>query len=445
MSDITTSGMDNDVDYYTSEISSVAESGISDTMSVLLDANRPIRPNLLSLIQPGIDTDYTEAQFSAIHDIITTDMNADFDLPTGTHGAWGAAMNYASEHLEATAQWSFDDFSTLMSSHAITDIEYIISSGIPSTVPLGANDDDAGTPGRGEYDIRVTPTVGITTELDNLLGLEGHGWDNIDQIYGRLKATVNDCFGNPLIGEYVSVDTTGDVLITNAVGIVTFEVPAQTLDITSLRGSSTKTAVITGLEETELSFSYTGFVVTVLNGYNIPVSGTSVLIEEVDGDEQFILSTNGEGVTSFNNLQLNTNYKITVLNYYRSCISGAEGMPMYFLLSENNLDEWTPPDGYPTTVGNVVIYVSDYDTRRAIDGLKLKAYDDDLIWSFESHIGRGAVILPASDETPLTFTLEIIGASDRRYKGLKETITLEESENRVIEKYLHRREARSTY
>lgn len=445
MGDITTSGMDRDTDYTLSSDTAVPEGSGGDIMSILADANRPIRPNMNTLIQTGFAGDYTTAQFVDIADIATSNMERDYDIPTGEHGAWGAMMNYAAEHLEATIQWSFDNFTTVMSSHAVTRIEYICSSGVPAPVTLGATDANAGTTGRGQYDLRVTPTSGIITEEDNLLGLEGYGWDNIDQMYGRLKGTINDCFGNPVCGEYIEIDTTGDILITNAVGIALYEVPAQTLDVTSLRGSSSKTAVITALAETELSFTFTGFVVTILNGYNIPISGTPVLIEEVGGDERFIVSTNGEGVAQFPMLQLNTNYKITVLHYYRSQISGAEGMPMYFLLSEDSIGDWTPPDGYPSTVGNVIIFVYDYDSRRAINRLRLKAYDDDLTWTIESHVGRGSIILPADDTTPLTFTLEIIANSDRRYKGLKESITLAEGETQVIEAYLHKREARSTY
>lgn len=446
MGDIVTTNMDVDTDYATSAVSDAALSGVSDMMDILLDANRPIRPNLGTLIQPGLYADYTEAQFSAIHDVITSGMDVSYELPPGAHGAWGAVQNYAGEALEGTIQWSFDNFTTVMKSYGITEIEYIIGSGVPAPVPLGVNDSQAGVGTRGQYDIKFIPSRGITYEENNLLGLEGHGWDEVDQQYGKLKVTVYDCFGNPVYGDNVIIDTTGDVLITNAVGIAIYEVPAQTLDVTGLRGSKSKTAIIDALAQTDLTFSYTGFVVMVLDGYNFPVIGTVVNVEEVDGgDEVYNVAVDSDGVANFPWLKLSTNYKITVLHYYRTEASGDEGIPMYFTFSEATLPDWTPPGGYPATIGYFIVYVKDAITARAVENLRLQVTDGMLTWQFISHLGRGAIIVPASNAAPIPMTVEIITGADRRYKGFKEEYTLTESEVKVYDVELQRREVSGTH
>jgi len=445
MSDITTTGMDVDEDYSTSAVSSTAESGDSDTMSILLNANRPIRPNMSTLIQPNFANDYTTVQFSAIHDIITSGMDVDYDLPAGAHGAWGALQRYDSSVLQSNVQWSFDQFASVISSKAITDVEYIVGSGIPAEVPLGANDTEAGGTGRDKYDLKVLPVIGKVYEVDGLTGLEGYGWDQINRQYGRLKVTVKDVFGAAMSGQGVLIVQEDAYILTGSVGTVIYDIPAQTVDVTSLRGSLTKTAVIQNLAQTSLEFSYAGFVITVLNGGNIPVVGTPVLIQEAGDGETITQSTVSGGEAIFNNIKYSKTYRITVLNYYRDQASGGEGLPIYLLFSPDTILDWNPPEGYPSTIGNVVFYVWDYHTNKPIDGLSIKAYDENLDWYIETDSGVGAVVLPASNTSPLSFTVEVAGIVDKRYSLFKELITLEEDEIRIIDRYLHRKVQESQY
>lgn len=445
MSDIQTTNMDVDADFSATSPSSIAESGTSDTMSLFLDASRPIRPNLSTLIQSGLANDYTTAQFSQIHDIIATGMDVDYDLPAGAHGVWGALQRYDGTVLQSTVQWSFDQFASVTSSHSITDVEYITGSGIPAAVVVGANDAEAGGTGRDKYDFKLLPVVGQVYEQDGLTGLEGYGWDQISRQYGRLKVTVNDVFGDPMSGQGVLIVQEDAYILTGSQGTVIYDIPAQTVDVTSLRASKTKTAVIAPLAQTTLEFSYAGFVVNVLNGGNLPVIGTPVLIQEADDGEEITQSTDSSGEAIFNNVKISKSYRITVLNYYRDQISGGEGLPIYFYFSPDTILDWNPPAGYPTTIGNVVIYVWDYHTKKPIDGLAIKAYDANLDWFIETVSGVGAIVLPASDASPLAFTLEVNSVVDKRYSKFKESITLAEDEIRTLERYLHRKAQVSQY
>ena len=448
MGDIITTDMDVDVDYSTSEPSAAAESGDSDTMDMVNIVNRPLRENLSTLITPAFANDYTEAQFVEIPQIMTSNMDVEANLPAGASGAWGALQKYDGSMLNATIQWSFDQFASALKSESVTNVEYISGSGIPGYVTKGDNDPGAGGTGRDKQDYKIIPVIGRSQEdlnLDDMTywkaGPPYYGWNEINYQFGRLTVTVYDCFGNLAPGEGVYIVQTDEMLLTNDVGQLTYNCYAQTLDVKSLRGSKTKTAKITALNETTLNFSYAGFNMTVINGGDIPVINTPVLVEEVDDTEQLERYTSGEGKCEFPNLKINTKYKITVLNYYREQISGGEGLPIYITFSPYNITDWNSPAGYPSTIGNVVIYVYDSLTQRTVDGLKMKAYDATLSFCAETESGRGAFVLPASDASPLTFTLEIIGAADRRYVPFKDEITLTEDETRTLTKYLTRRAA----
>ena len=446
MSDITTTNMDVDVDYSTSVPSATAEAGAGgDTISILSDANRPIRPHLDTLVQTGFANDYTTAQFSQIHDITTSDMDVDYDLPAGAHGAWGALQRYDGEALQGHIQWSFDQFASVISSHPITEVEYIVGSGIPAAVPLGANDSEAGGTGRDKYDIKLLPVIGKVYEQDNLTGLEGYGWDQINRQYGRLKVIVNDVFGAAMSGQGVLIIQEDAYILTGSEGTVVYDLPAQTVDVTSLRGSLTKTAKISALTQTSLEFSYAGFIISVLNGGNLPVIGTPVLIQEAGDGEKITKSTDSGGNATFNNVKISTTYRITVLHYYRDQASGGEELPIYLYFSPDTILDWNPPAGYPATIGNVVFYMWDYHTKKPIDGLAIKAYDANLDWYIETHSGVGAIVLPASNTSPLSFTVEVAGIVDKRYSPFKELITLEEDEIRTINRYLHRKVQEAQY
>ena len=446
MSDITTTNMDVDVDYSTSVPDATAEAGAGgDTISILSEANRPIRPNLDKLIQPGLTNDYTIVQFSLIHDITTRGMDVDYDLPVGAHGAWGALQRYDSSALQGNIQWSLDQFASVISSKPITEVEYIVGSGIPAAVPLGTNDPEAGGTGRDKYDIKVLPVIGKFYEVDGLTGLEGYGWDQINRQYGRLKVIVNDVFGAAMSGQGVLIIQEDAYILTGSEGNVAYDIPAQTVDVTSLRGSLTKTAVIAALAQTVLEFSYAGLVITVLNGGNLPVIGTPILIQEADDGENTTQNTDMGGEAIFNNVKISKTYRITVLNYYRDQATGGEGLPIYLTFSPDTILDWNPPAGYPSTIGNVVFYVWDYHTKKPIDGLSIKAYDENLDWYIETGSGVGAVVLPASNTSPLSFTVEVAGIVDKRYSPFKELITLEEDEIRIIDRYLHRKAQESQY
>lgn len=441
MSDITTTNMDVDVDYSTSTPSAEAESGVSDTMDILLDANRPIRPNLASLIQPGLVAEYTTAQFSHIHDIIATGMDVDYDLPAGASGAWGALQKYDGSALEGNIVWSFDQFATALRSVSVDIVEYIVGSGIPGYVAKGDNDPGAGDTGRDKQDFKFCPVVGLEKTILNLDDLKGYGWNEINFQFGRLAVTVKDCFGDPKQGVYVLVEQTGDMFLTDITGKVNIEMDAGSYDITSLRGSLTKHADIVLLAEKTLDFSFAGFHITAIGGDNLPLIGTLALIEEVGDEETYTRYTDIDGIVKFPDLKIATKYKITVANYWREQISGGEEVPIYISFTPQ-LVGWNPPPGYPSQKGSIVIYVRDGDTGKPVEGLKMHVYDDTLEFFADTGIeGRTGFIIPALTD----FTLEIIELVDKRYLPYKEEIHLASDELKTFIKELKRRIAIGQY
>lgn len=165
MSDIITTNMDVDTDIATSVPGSSIPAGTGG--GLLAKLHHPIRPNLANFIEPGIDNDYTTAQFTNIADIITTNMDVDTDLPAGASGGWGCAMDRGGVFIPGSSlKWSFDQFGSILKTENITEIEFISGSGIPSYVVLGADDPNAGDSGRDAEDVRLLDaTDNVLVEL----------------------------------------------------------------------------------------------------------------------------------------------------------------------------------------------------------------------------------------------------------------------------------------
>lgn len=144
--------MDVDVDYSTSSVSDDIITGpVGGVMDIL--KTRPIRNRLDELVYPGLLADNTKAQFVEIPDIISTNMDVDFDLPCGASGAWGA-LQLKGNIIPGTIHWSFDDFASELKTESTTEVEYISGSGIPPYVVLGADDAEAGTLNRDKEDFK---------------------------------------------------------------------------------------------------------------------------------------------------------------------------------------------------------------------------------------------------------------------------------------------------
>jgi len=159
MSDITTAGMDVDVDLSVLVPTSDFLVGpVGSVMSILL--SRPIREHLSDLIEPGLVSDNTKAQFTDVEDIIATGMDVDTDLPAGASGAWGALQTRSGELLNGIIHWSFDQFATELKTQVDDEIEYISGSGMPLYVVCGADDPDAGVAGRDAEDFRFYDGAG---------------------------------------------------------------------------------------------------------------------------------------------------------------------------------------------------------------------------------------------------------------------------------------------
>jgi len=153
MSDVTTTGMDVDMDFNASGPPQNFLIGpVGSVMSILL--NRPIRNNLSDLIGPGLVADNTKAQFTNIADIIATGMDVDSNLPTGASGAWGCLQTRSAVLLNGTIHWSFDQFVSELKTQSDTEIEYISGSAIPKYVVRGEDDPDAGAAGRDAEDFQ---------------------------------------------------------------------------------------------------------------------------------------------------------------------------------------------------------------------------------------------------------------------------------------------------
>lgn len=453
MGDIVTSNMDVDKDLSTTEPAASAESGVGgDVMDEVNIANRPLRRYLNTLIRPGFTNDYTEAQFTDIPGIITTGMHVEMNLPCGASGAWGSLQQYDLKPLNATIQWSFDSFKTVMKSQAITSVEYISGSGVPGYVLKGDNDPDAGDTDRAKQDFKVLPIKGYEQENIDLLddsywkpGPPYYGWNEINYQFGRLTISVANCLGTPVSGAYVTIKRAGypdRIYLTGADGKVTIDSDEASVEVVSLRGSKSHAAQIKKFEESLLSFTFTGFHITAICAGGIPLVGSLVIIKEIGGtEEEFRKFTNTDGIAFFPDLKINTPYRITVANYYRDQTSGGEGLPIYITF-EPSLAGWEPPPGYPPERGFVVIYVKDKLTKRYIEGLKMHITDGEQEWFGETgEEGTTGFTVPASTE----FIFEILTSADRRYLPFKERINLNDNQTLTFIKELTRRTARGQY
>jgi len=444
--------MDVDVDFSTTALPSSAESGVSDTMDKVNILNRPLRRYLSTLIQAGFVHDYTEAKFSEIPQIVTSNMDVEMNLPCGASGAWGALQRYDGDALESTIQWSFDQFKTALKSETITNVEYISGSGIPEYVVKGDNDPNAGDTGRDKQDFKVLPVMGYEQtdlNLDDMgywkPGPPYYGWNEINYQFGRLRVSVTDCFGTPIAGAYVTIKRAGypdRVYLTDSLGVATIDMAAASVDVISLRGSKTKHGEIKPLQETSLAFAFAGFHITAIGPGNIPLVGNLVIVKEIGGDEEeFRKYTDVDGIVQFPDIKINTPYKITVANYHRDQASGGEGLPIY-LTFEPSLTGWEPPPGYPSERGFIVIYVKDKLTKKHVEGLKMHVTDGTLEFYGETgKEGATGFIIPALTD----FVFEVLTGADRRYLPFKEDINLEDNETSTFIKELPRRITRGQY